>query len=257
MHFPVYIRLFGFSIHPHLLFESLGYSIGFLVFRLLKRRLGDAVPQDVRWSVIAAAAFGAAAGSKLLYWLEAPQRIVTHWNSFAIVWGGKTIVGGLIGGLIAVEWTKKKLGYRDRTGDLFAVPLCVGTAIGRTGCFLTGLEDDTYGRATSLPWGVDFGDGIARHPTQLYEILFLVVLGGLLFLAMRRQHTQGDIFKGFMVSYGAWRLAIDFLKPDPRYFGMNFLQWACLGVLLYYARDIKRWISYKPQPRAALAAGES
>jgi hypothetical protein len=52
-------------------------------------------------------------------------------------------------------------------------------------------------------------------------------------------------------------LAIDFLKPDPRYFGMNFLQWACLGVLLYYARDIKRWISYKPQPRAALAAGES
>jgi phosphatidylglycerol:prolipoprotein diacylglycerol transferase len=257
MHFPVYIRLFSFSIRPHFLFESLAYSIGFLVFRLLKGRLGDVVPQDVRWSVTAAAAFGAAAGSKVLYWLEDPQRIITHWNNFAIVWGGKTIVGGLIGGLIAVEWTKKRLDYREHTGDLFAVPLCVGTAIGRIGCFLTGLEDDTYGRATSLPWGIDFGDGIARHPTQLYEILFLVALAGMLFFAMQRPHTQGDIFKGFMTGYCAWRLAIDFLKPDPRYFGMNSLQWACLGVLLYYAGDIKRWITYKSQAQVALATGKS
>jgi phosphatidylglycerol---prolipoprotein diacylglyceryl transferase len=257
MHFPVYIRLFSFSIRPHFLFESLAYSIGFLVFRLLKGRLGDVVPQDVRWSVTAAAAFGAAAGSKVLYWLEDPQRIITHWNNFAIVWGGKTIVGGLIGGLIAVEWTKKRLDYHEHTGDLFAVPLCVGTAIGRIGCFLTGLEDDTYGRATSLPWGIDFGDGIARHPTQLYEILFLVALAGMLFFAMQRPHTQGDIFKGFMTGYCAWRLAIDFLKPDPRYFGMNSLQWACLGVLLYYAGDIKRWITYKSQAQVALATGKS
>jgi phosphatidylglycerol---prolipoprotein diacylglyceryl transferase len=257
MHFPVYIRLFGFSIHPHFLFESLAYSIGFLVFRFLKLRLGDGVPQDVRWSVIAAAALGAAAGSKLLYWLEDPQRIITHWNNFAIVWGGKTIVGGLIGGLIAVEWTKKKLNYREPTGDLFAVPLCVGTAIGRIGCFFTGLEDDTYGSPTTLPWGIDFGDGIKRHPTQLYEIVFLVVLAGILFFAMRRPHIQGDIFKGFMVGYCAWRLATDFLKPDPRFFGMNFLQWGCLGVLMYYAGDIKRLITNKSRAQVALATGKS
>lgn len=108
MHFPVHIRLFSFSIHPHFLFESLAYSIGFLVFRLFKGRLGDVVPQDVRWSVIAAAAFGAAAGSKVLYWLEDTQRIITHWNNFAIVWGGKTIVGGLIGGLISRRGDQEK-----------------------------------------------------------------------------------------------------------------------------------------------------
>ena len=257
MHFPVYLKLFGFGLHPHFLFESLGYSIGFLVFRLLKTRFGDVVPGNDRWSVIAAAAFGAAAGSKVLYWLEDPQRIITHWNNFQLVWGGKTIVGGLIGGLIAVEWTKKKLNIRERTGDLFAVPLCVGTAIGRIGCFLTGLEDDTYGRPTSLAWGIDFGDGIRRHPTQIYEILFLVVLAGLLLFAMRRTHQQGDIFKAFMVGYCAWRLAIDFLKLDPRFLGMNFLQWACVGVLLYYSADIKRWISYKDQAKVAVAAGGS
>src|SRR5260221_11390397 len=71
---------------------------------------------------------------------------------------GKTIVGALIGGLIAVELAKHILGIKQRTGDLFAVPLCLGIAIGRIGCFLTGLEDHTSGVATSLPWGVNFGD---------------------------------------------------------------------------------------------------
>ena len=45
---------------------------------------------------------------------------------------------------------------RRSTGDLFVVPLCVGTAIGRIGCFLSGLEDRTYGTPTSLPWGDRF-----------------------------------------------------------------------------------------------------
>ena len=86
---------------------------------------------------------------------------------------GKTLVGGLIGGLFAVEWTKRLIGVRRRTGDLFAIPLCAGIAIGRIGCFLGGLEDGAYGVATVLPWGVDFGDGVARHPTQVYEILWM------------------------------------------------------------------------------------
>ena len=30
-------------------------------------------------------------------------------------------------------------------GDLFAVPLAVGIAVGRVGCYLTGLDDHTYG----------------------------------------------------------------------------------------------------------------
>ncbi len=257
MQFPVYIKLFGLSIHPHFLFESLGYSIGFLMFRLLKHKSGDVVSQSVRWSVIAAATLGAAIGSKLFYWLEDPQRIIANWNNFQVVWGGKTIIGGLIGGLIAVEWTKKKLNVRERTGDLFVIPLCIGTAIGRIGCFLTGLEDDTYGQATSLPWGVDFGDGIKRHPTQIYEILFLLVLGAMSYFAVRRKHRQGDIFKGFMVGYSAWRLIIDFLKTDPHYWGMNTLQWACLAVLIYYSPDIKRWITHKAQGQATLAAEES
>jgi phosphatidylglycerol---prolipoprotein diacylglyceryl transferase len=254
MKFPVYLHLFGFSLHPHLVFESLAYTFGFLTFKKIKGRWGDPVSQGTRWAVIAAAAVGATIGSKVLYWLEDPHMILSHWRDFQVLWGGKTIVGGLIGGLIAVEWTKRRLHVAARTGDLFAVPLCVGIAVGRIGCFLTGLADDTYGRVTSLHWGIDFGDGLRRHPTQLYEILFLAALACVLLLAMNRRHPQGDIFKMFMVGYSGWRLAIDFLKPGPHFWGMQSLQWACLLVLVYYSRDIWKWIVSAQRPETASAA---
>jgi phosphatidylglycerol---prolipoprotein diacylglyceryl transferase len=95
--------------------------------------------------------------------------------------GGKTIVGALVFGLISVEIMKRYIGLRPSTGDLYAIPLALGIAIGRIGCFLTGLSDNTYGIPTRLPWAVDFGDGIPRHPTQLYEIAFLLALIPLLY----------------------------------------------------------------------------
>jgi len=90
--------------------------------------------------------------------------------------GGKTIVGALVFGLIAVVLMKRYIGLRQSTGDLYAIPLALGIAIGRIGCFLTGLSDNTYGTPTNLPWAINFGDGIPRNPTQLYEIVFLIVL---------------------------------------------------------------------------------
>jgi phosphatidylglycerol:prolipoprotein diacylglycerol transferase len=257
MSFPVYLHLFGLTFPAHLIFEGLAYPLGFVSFRWLKSQYGDSIPQEVRWSVIAAAAVGAVVGSKALYWLEDPQWILRHWNQLQAVWGGKTIVGGLAGGLIAVEYAKKRLGFGGRTGDLFAVPLCVGIAVGRVGCFLSGLADDTYGNVTSLPWGIDFGDGLKRHPVQLYEIVFVACLAGFLLWRMRRPHLQGDIFKFFMVAYFGWRLAIDLLKPDPKFLFLNTLQWACCVVLAYYFRDVRRWFERGQQPAVSSAGQEA
>jgi len=194
---------------------------------------------------------GAALGSKLLFFVEDPRLTLAHFRDPVFLMGGKTIIGGLAGGLLAVELTKKISGIQVRTGDLFAVPLCLGIAIGRLGCFFTGLDDNTFGIPTSLPWGVDFGDGILRHPVQLYEVLFVLVLGFFLFRWFRRPHVSGDIFKGFMVGYACFRLFIDFLKPYPRFAGLATLQWACVAVLGYYGSDIWRWITSsvdKPMP---------
>jgi prolipoprotein diacylglyceryltransferase len=130
---------------------------------------------------------GAALGSKLLFWLEDPQLTWHNLHNPAYLMGGKTIVGALVFGLVSVELMKRYIGVHQSTGDLYAIPLAVGIAIGRIGCFLTGLSDNTYGTPTKLPWAVDFGDGIPRHPTQLYEIAFLVALIPTLYRVLRSQ----------------------------------------------------------------------
>lgn len=223
----------------------------------IRRRFGDPLATPIRWAVIAAAVSGAAIGSKVLYWLEDPRLTLENLHNAAFLMGGKTIVGALIGGLALVEIVKHLIGLRTSTGDLYAIPLSLGIAIGRIGCFLTGLSDNTYGTATSLPWGIDFGDGVRRHPTQLYEILFLLMLIPALYSVLRRiakrangssvgsdsPFLPGDTFKVFMIAYATLRIFIDFIKPYPRLLlCLGGIQWACVGILLYYAPDIWRWV---------------
>ncbi len=135
-----------------------------------------------------------------------------------------------------------------------ALPIIVGTAIGRIGCFLTGNEDHTVGLPTQLPWGVNFGDG-PRHPTQLYEILFLIVLGMFIVWLSRRPHREGDLFKCYFVAYLAFRFAVDFLKPEVRVFaGLSSIQLASLIALLYVIVD-RHWESRRAIPISSKMAG--
>jgi phosphatidylglycerol:prolipoprotein diacylglycerol transferase len=217
------------SSHPmlHPICETLGYTCGYAWYRRVRLRSGDFLGDEQRWTVIAAAAIGALLGSRFLGLLEQTPRLKMTWQAMFLP-GGKTIVGGLLGGWFAVEMVKRLRGIRSRTGDLFAIPLCIGIAVGRIGCFLAGLADDTYGTPTKLPWGVDFGDGIARHPTQLYEILFLGLLAFALNRYNRRPHPEGATFRLFLAAYLAWRVAVDFIKPQPLVYGMNLIQWGCV-----------------------------
>jgi hypothetical protein len=160
----------------HFFFESLAYFVAFRLYLWERRKSGDFLDTGTRWTIVVAAIGGAVAGSKILFWLEDPARTLHQWNNLEYLLGGKTVVGAILGGTIAVEWTKRRLGITRRTGDLFAVPLALGIAIGRVGCFLAGLKDDTHGIATTLAWGVDWGDGVRRHPVQLYESAAMVML---------------------------------------------------------------------------------
>jgi len=224
--------------HPvwHPVFETLAYAAGSLVFRRLRERQGDLLEEPQRWTVLAAAAVGALVGSRLLGLGEQWPMVEAAWRQgrmLALLFspGGKTIVGGLLGGWLGVEVVKRVSGIKQRTGDLFALPLCVGIAVGRVGCLVAGLADDTYGKATGLPWAVDLGDGVGRHPVQVYEILFLIVLG--VVVSRKAKLPEGARFRIFLGSYLAWRVVIDFLKPQPLIDGLNLIQWSCLaGIVL-------------------------
>jgi len=233
--FPVFIPLGPWVVHPHFLFETLAYVVGFRWYLYRRRRRGDQLDDGARWSVVTAAAVGAVLGSRLLFWVEDPAATLSHLDHPLVLVGGKSIVGALVGGWIAVEVVKRWIGVTEATGDLFAVPLAVGIGIGRIGCFLSGLPDGTYGTATSLPWGVDLGDGIARHPTAVYESIFAFVLAFVL-ARFERSARRGDTFKVFMAAYLTFRLVVDGIKPGVSLaFGLTAIQWVCLGGLAYYA----------------------
>ena len=242
MSFPVYLRLGSVSLHPHWVFDVLAYTAGIWLLTRRRRRVDDVVDTRTRWIIVAAALMGGVIGSHLLFTLEdlAPFRSSTY--DPMLLLEGKTIVGGLIGGLIAVELVKARLGIVVATGDLLVLPLAAGIAIGRIGCFLTGLSDGTGGIATSLPWGVDFGDGIPRHPTQLYEIAFVGLLSLLVARVAPRLRLAGDAFKIFLLGYLIFRVLVDFIKPATRIAGVSVLQWACLAVIAYYAPHVPRLI---------------
>ena len=247
MNFPVYFWLGDWRIHPHILFESLAYAIAFRLVLLNVRK--DTIPATQRSSVIVGGMVGALLGAKGLVLLQHIDFILQNQQQFLLLLvQGKTIVGALLGGLIGVELTKKLLGIKRSTGDVFVYPLIVGTAVGRIGCFLTGLSDRTYGIATTLPWGVDFGDGISRHPTQIYEIIFLLVLIVFLQVRSRYQRQEGDLFKFYLVAYLAFRFLIDFIKPDFHpILGISAIQIACLLGLSYYYRSIAKLFNFIPQ----------
>lgn len=230
MQFPFYI----FGIHPHLLFESLAYFIGFRVYLFTRNK--ERIPMDKALWVVVGATLGAALGSKILYWFEDPRKTLEHWNSFIYLMEGKTIVGGLLGGLIGVELAKKLIGWTRSTGDDFVLPLAIGMMIGRIGCFLTGLSDHTYGTETTWFTGVEFGDGIKRHPTQLYEIVLLASLTVILWQVKKRTiGWEGLLFQLFMLGYLTFRFLIDFIKPTPHpYWVLNNIQIAAFLGIVYY-----------------------
>lgn len=237
----------------HFIFESLAYIVAFRVYLRARQSAGDFLDTTTRWNVVVAAVAGAALGSRILFWFENPAETLQRWNHLSYMLSGKTIVGALLGGTIAVEFVKWRTGIRRRTGDLFAIPLAIGIAIGRIGCLLAGKQDDTYGIPTSLPWGIDLGDGIRRHPVQLYEMAAMIGLALLLTRVKQPRFAEGDRFRVFLFIYCAWRLLIDFLKPGVTFGGLTVLQWVCVVAVLWYAKDILRISKSLPGERKKVA----
>ena len=152
----------------------------------------------------------------------------------------KTVVGGFLGGLFGVEITKKMIGEKKSSGDLFVKPILLALIIGRIGCFSMGIYEETYGIQTTFPWGMNLGDGLSRHPVAIYEIIFLILLWYFIIWIERKGELRtGASFKIFMITYLLFRFALDFIKPHYNLIlDLSAIQLACAGGLIYYRREI-------------------
>ncbi len=241
MTIPFEPTIFGIKVNIHLILEYLAFFIAFRYYVKLRRLTNDQISNRNRLSIILGAIVGAFVGSRLIGFLENPM-ISFNTNNLVQLLNTKSIMGGLFGGLIGVETSKKIINEKQSSGDLFTFPIIVGIFIGRIGCFLSGTKEFTYGNETNFITGMDLGDGLFRHPTSLYEIIFLILL--FIFLKKITVYTKeksGLLFKIFMISYFAFRFFIEFLKPNIFYvFGLSTIQWLCIICWIYYIPTFKK-----------------
>lgn len=194
------------------------YAAAALVFWQMARRRGMATDGIAR--IMGAGLIGGLAGANLL------QLLATGLP-------GKTIEGGIIGGWLAVIWMKRRLGITRPTGDLFALAIPAGEAIGRIGCFIGGC---CFGKTARLAWAVH-DHGAWRHPSQLYlAVAAAIAFGALLTIERRRILPENGLFY-----LGGTLLCIDrFVVEFFRYggqavFGLTLAQWASSIGIVFFA----------------------
>jgi hypothetical protein len=163
---------------------------------------------------------------------------VVHILGTGRVRAGAFGAGALVGAIAGVEIYKAARGIRMSTGIVFVGPFAAGVAIGRWGCLFAGPADQTFGIVSSLPWAVELGDGIARHPVQIYEAtamaaFFIAFVFG---LRARARWATAHGFYWLAIAYGAQRFVWEFLKPYPGLIGpFNHFHLMCAGLAVYGA----------------------
>lgn len=233
---PIAVRWYG-----------LMYLVGFACFWLLGRRR-TAEPwrritaEDLE-NMLFYGVFGVILGGRLGYCLfYQPEYYLTHPTALFAVWeGGMSAHGGIIGVIIVMILFARMKKMPFLTVSDFVVPLVpLGLMFGRIGNFING---ELWGRPASpdLPWAMIFpqaGDGIPRHPSQLYEsfgeglLLFL-----LLWFISRKPRPAGLVSGVFCFGYGAARFIVEYFREPDAFLGLQALdlsrgQWLSLPLIV-------------------------
>jgi prolipoprotein diacylglyceryltransferase len=222
--------------------DIIAFAAATFFYVRLRTKTKDQISLENRLDLIIGAALGALIGSRLLAGLVDIPYTMSN-LSLLVIFSQDTIVGGIIGGIIGVEIAKRIKSIKIPTGDIYVFPLILGIMIGRVGCFLTGVSDRTVGLPCSLPWCFNQGDGIPRHPTSLYEILFLGILWIFLYqLNKRTKLESGVLFRFFVVAYSIFRLFVDFIKPrETLFIGLSYIQIGCLIAIIFFSIQLMIW----------------
>lgn len=231
---PILFRIGEFDVPSYPFFVLLGLLAGAAVYLYEAKRRNSLSEHGLL------IAFGSLAGgilgAKVLEWMINYKYVISHLSNLGVLLSGRTIIGGMLGGVIGANLAKRAIGIKEKRGNLFAPAVALGVAVGRIGCFLRGC---CYGKPTALPWGVDFGDSIPRHPTMLYESVFMLIMFAYLEkIKDKPDIAPGQLFKLLMVSYFIFRFLIEFIRVEPVAFaGLSVFQIISIVVIIYLMRD--------------------
>ena len=237
-----------------------GFVLGWLGVRYRAKQSGSPVElarcEDLVFYVALGVFIGGRLGSMLFYDLS---RLIAEPLSLFRVWeGGMSFHGGLIGVLIAMALFARRIGQPFFAVADFAAPwVPIGLGLGRIGNFING---ELWGRATSpdAPWAV-IVDGIPRHPSQLYEaFLEGVVLFVVLFLYSAKPRPSMAVSGLFLLLYGVFRIAVEFIRLPDEHIGYLALGWLTLGHVLSAPMVLigaaLLWMALRRQPPRAATA---
>ncbi len=229
-------------------FTFLAYVAGATVFFIAarERRLStEGMKLVAFWGVV-----GGVLGARIAAWLSTPGADAASLTAP----GGRALIGGLLGGWLFVEIAKKRLGIRRSTGDLWALALPTGEAIGRIGCYFNGCCFGTRCDAAHLPWAI-FQHGAWRHPAQLYATLIAATIFVILWNLRAKTRREGDLFRLYLLLFTFGRFVLEFFRESPAIIGpLSLAQLICLEI----AAIIVIWHGYltrqsrKSQLRASL-----
>lgn len=226
---PVLFSFLGFDIQTYGVSKALAaVAAAFLLGRAFERH---GLRREVAHSLVLWSTVWGFVAAKVYYLLEQ----LPNWTLHDLGGMGFTWYGGLIGGLAtALFMIRKHQLPLGTVAGLAAAPLSLAYAIGRLGCLLAG--DGTYGRPTTLPWGMRFPDGVvatdvAVHPTPLYEAIAAVLIAIVLWRLGRRLSGPG-VFAWYLILSGMARFAVEFLRTNtPALFGLTQAQlWSLVSV---------------------------
>jgi len=217
---------------------ALAVIVGVAVPVLIARREGVGnITQNQILSVAVWAVPGGVVGARLIHVFDEWGYFMDHPGE--IVGGeGMGVFGAILGGtLVGVLYARIKGIPVGRLCDVSAFGLLLAQAVGRIGCFLNGC---CYGTETGLPWGVtwthpDSYGPVADpvHPTQLYELLFDLVLAALLWTFRKRVRPAGALYLIYISAYAAGRFLISFLRENEEAFwGLQQAQVVSIVVLI-------------------------
>ena len=247
--YPILFEPFGYPISTFGVMMAVGFLVAAWHTGVRLREYG--LDPEIASTILLYAMVGGVVGSKLYFAVDEGLRTGVPFSELLFSRAGITWYGGLIGGTIAVLVGCWIHGWPVRIiSSCVAGAAALGQACGRIGCFLVG---DDYGRPTDLPWGVAFPEGAPPtqdpvHPTQLYEVAWLLGVAALLW---HRRRRSPFLFGEYLALNGLGRFFIEMLRINPEVaLGLTQPQWIGVALLVLGSAG---WLYYRDKPEPAAA----